>query len=296
MKSYKKHIVCFGESLWDMLPSKALPGGAPMNVALQLKNLGTKVSFISRVGKDNLGEQLLEYINRKTVSTQWIQLDDKHPTGQVNVDITNREEVKYDIASSAAWDYIDWTPDMLDLMNNADAIVYGSLACRNETSMKTLCKLLNIAPLKIFDVNLRTPHDKQEIIAELIARSHIVKVNEEELRIVANWFTNHQDSLSSLHYLRKQFNLRAILMTRSAQGAWLLDDTGLYKQPGFNVSVADTIGSGDAFLAAMTKKVLEKAKPQCALAYACAVGALVASCKGANHTFTEKRINEILQI
>ena len=53
-------VVCFGETLWDILPHAKLPGGAPMNVAYHLYKLGKNPAIISRIGKDELGKELMQ--------------------------------------------------------------------------------------------------------------------------------------------------------------------------------------------------------------------------------------------
>ncbi len=80
-------------------------------------------------------------------------------------------------------------------------------------------------------------------------------------------------------------------MTRGANGAFFIDENNkLSEHQGFNVIVNDTIGSGDSFLAAFISKWLSGETPGEALKYACAVGAFVATQKGATPVISEENI------
>ena len=154
MKKETPKIVCFGEVLWDFLPSGKVAGGAPMNVAYHATQLGIYAQMISRIGRDELGESLVDFLNKKGVDTKLVQTDDTFSTGTVNVVLDANDSPVYEIAAPVAWDYIH-----VDLMNknavkNADAFVFGSLSTRNETSRNALFELLNLTRLRVFDVNL----------------------------------------------------------------------------------------------------------------------------------------------
>ncbi|MCP3927578.1 MAG: carbohydrate kinase, partial [Bacteroidetes bacterium] len=153
-----KKVVCFGEILWDMLPTGKVAGGAPMNVAVHLHNFGIPAEMISKAGNDTLGGALIEFLKEKGVNTQYIQRDYSHPTGTVNVNLSDRSEVIYEIVEPAAWDFIDFSESLKTLIQEADVFIFGSLCARNEQTRKTLFDLLDQAKLKIFDVNFRPPH------------------------------------------------------------------------------------------------------------------------------------------
>ena len=173
-------ICCFGEILWDLLPSGKMPGGAPMNVGIHLKNLGMDVACITRVGNDRPGEELRAFLKSKGCADTWVQTDSVHATGTVNVNITDRTNVQYEIVHPVAWDFISATPEALDVSADAYALVFGSLACRDRQSKESLLKLLeNSSALKIFDVNLRAPHYSRALIEDLLSKADIVKMNEE---------------------------------------------------------------------------------------------------------------------
>src|SRR5438445_11710502 len=110
-----KYVCCFGEILWDVLPTGKQAGGAPMNVGFHVKNLGLEVAMISRVGDDELGREITNFVKEKGCSTEWIQSDSRHPTGRVLADISNKSEVKYNILHPVAWDFIEATPEAIKI-------------------------------------------------------------------------------------------------------------------------------------------------------------------------------------
>lgn len=297
------YICCFGEVLWDMLPSGKLPGGAPMNVATHLQNLGINAPMISRVGSDTLGEEIKAFLQAKGCTTDWIQADEAYQTGVVTVHLSATNDATYDIVQPVAWDFIQITDALKTLASEAYAIVFGSLACRSLVARQSLIRLLKASgkhALKIFDVNFRAPHYSQSIVEILVEHADIVKLNEDELKIIAQWYAITGDHQQQLTWLLNHFNLQAILLTKGGDGAALLtkDDTGksqFYVQQGYSVVVADTIGSGDSFLAGFLKNKLLGKSPAEALDYACALGALVASYKGANPPITEEDIWKMQQ-
>ncbi len=297
MKKSSDYVCCFGEILWDLLPSGKLPGGAPMNVALHLKNLGVDVAMISKVGNDPLGDEIIDFINQKNGATDWIQRDNNHSTGIVEVNITNRTSVTYNIVHPVAWDFISATPQAMEASKNAYAFVYGTLACRDPHSQKTLLTLLdNTTALKIYDVNLRPPHYTKELIETLLQKADIVKMNEDELTIISDWFDSSELTIEQkTKQIKKKFGLQAVIVTMGGDGALLLNETGLHQSKVYNVEVKDTIGSGDSFLAAMIKNFYLKKSPDYSLNYACALGALVAQHHGANPTIKEDEILALME-
>jgi fructokinase len=275
-------IICFGETLWDMLPSGKMPGGAPMNVAIHLRYNNYAPVMISRVGNDDLGQELLAFLKKKNVSTQYIQIGQTHLTGVVKANISNKNEVTYKIVEPVAWDYIMYEEEAAALVAQSDVFIYGSLAARNPGSQETLLKYLPQARLRVFDVNLRPPYYNQERIGLLLQFADIVKMNEQELAEITAWFGLEADSEQArMQAVKDKFNLQLVLITRGENGAAVLSDQGYAEHPGYHVEVADTIGSGDAFLATFLSNYLQQQPLPEALKRACAVGAFVASRSGA---------------
>jgi fructokinase len=283
-------ITCFGEILWDVLPTSKQAGGAPMNVAADLRNFGLNAQLISRVGHDELGLELLDFLTQKGIPTELVQVGQTHLTGVAKANISNANEVTYKIVHPVAWDYIFLDPMLLEAVRQSSLFVYGSLAARSPQTYETLLALLNVAPKTVFDINLRAPHYERATIEDLMGYADIAKLNEHELAELAGWYTDETDLRTSMETLRARYQLDTLCVTLGAEGAALLDQTGFYQQTCFPVQVEDTIGSGDAFLAAFLYKTLQGETPRKTLEFACATGAYVATQRGATPAFTEEII------
>lgn len=277
----EKYIVCFGEILWDVLPTGKQAGGAPFNVAVHLHQLGQPTQFISRVGDDDLGAELLAFLAARGLSTDFVQHGQTHPTGVVKANVGDRNEVIYEIVHPVAWDYIQYDDALARLVAGADMLVFGSLAARSPATRETLYQLLPQARFRVFDVNTRPPHYTREVVEYLLQHADLVKMNHHELAEILGWFGKGADDEGALAWLATRFELQAVCVTLGADGALLWTGGQLYQSPGVPVEVTDTIGSGDAFLAALLTGWLAGKAPQECLRLACATGALVATYQGA---------------
>jgi fructokinase len=287
-------ITCFGEMLWDVLPTGKLPGGAPMNVAIHLQYQGFTPAVISRVGRDELGTELVAYLQQKGVSSQWVQVDEAQQTGMVLANVSNRSEVSYDIVQPVAWDYIQLEKGLKEAVAESDFFIYGSLAARSATSRQTLLALLEAANTKVFDVNLRPPHYTREVLEPLLEQADIVKMNHHELMEIAEWHQGFSDEKSSMKFLKKQYPLKLVIVTRGENGAAVLSDEGFFEQAGYPVQVEDTIGSGDAFLATFLSNYIAGITYPEMLQQACAMGALVATQKGATPFIAPEAVAQLV--
>jgi fructokinase len=273
-------IACFGEVLWDLLPGGKVAGGAPMNVAYHLNNLGFESRMVSCVGDDALGRELLQFLRGKGVSTQWVQVSPDQPTGTVNVRLDEAGSPQYEIVQPVAWDHISQRDDVAEAVKTADALVFGSLACRSETSRQTLLALLERAPLRVFDINLREPFYSQELLELLLSKANIVKMNDVELDILSGWYGFGGDEEEQMHALRDYFSLKVLVVTKGGRGAACLSEQGLTEVPGIRIQVKDTIGAGDAFLAGFLYQYISGSAYRDCLRFANALGATVATRSG----------------
>ncbi|MBP6100345.1 MAG: carbohydrate kinase [Flavobacterium sp.] len=290
-----QQIVCFGEVLWDVLPTESIAGGAPMNVAIRLQSVGIQSSIISKIGNDQLGQSLIDMITDRKVETSLIQIDKQLPTGEVLVHLDAKGSATYDIVYPSAWDGIVVNDSNINAVKAADALVFGSLACRDQVSKSTLFELLPHAKYTVFDVNIRPPFYSISLLLDLMNLSDFIKLNDDELLEVASELgSKSKDIEENIQFLSQLTDTETICITKGDKGAVLYKDNTFYTHEGFNVEVADTIGAGDSFLAALLSKVLYQDDCNDALEYACAVGALVASKKGANPTITSDQIFEMI--
>jgi fructokinase len=287
-------ICCFGEILWDLLPTGKLAGGAPMNVATHLQNLGITANMISCVGNDDLGQELKHFLASKNCTTQYIQTDKNLPTGIVKVTLSEKLDASYEIVEPVAWDFISLSDEILHIVENAQALVFGTLASRGAYSYNTLLHLLEKSKLKVFDVNLRSPYFSQNVIETFLQKADIVKMNDDELNIIGDWYFSGDSEIEKLQKLAQKFDLKTLIVTQGGAGAMLLQEGKYYKAHGFEVKVVDTIGSGDSFLAGFLKNYLAGNPPAYSLNYACALGALVATQSGANPEIKEQDIFNLM--
>src|SRR5579864_5665930 len=264
----KKKVVGLGEVLWDLLPGGASLGGAPANFAYITTLMGDQGIVASRVGEDSRGIDALRRLEELGLDIDHIQTDAQHETGVVNVSLDPKGVAQYEIKQPVAWDHLEWNDDWQRLAEEADAVCFGSLAQRCEQSRSTIRKFLkavSAGTLKVFDVNLRQSFYSPQIIVESMRLADIVKLNDDELpKLMSLMREPHKDETSSAEKLIRRYELKVVCITRGGRGSLLLQnsDNGrahVSEHPGFKVSVADTVGSGDAFTAGLVHEYLHGA-------------------------------------
>jgi len=284
----KKRVVGLGEVLWDLLPERTCLGGAPTNFAYITTLMGDQGIVASRVGEDSRGLEALRRMEELGLNIDHVETDRVHPTGTVKVSLDGNGQAGFEIAHPVAWDFLEWTLDWQRLARTADAVCFGSLAQRSETSRATIRQFLAATSphtLKVFDVNLRQSYYSQEILSESMRLADIVKLNEDELaKIMSLSKLSHRDELSSVQRLLQEYHLKIICITRGGRGSLLVRGKEISEHPGFSVQVADTVGSGDAFTAGLVHEYLHGASLDLMNEVANLVGAWVASEVGAMPT------------
>ena len=274
-------VICFGEVLWDILPSGALPGGAPLNVAYHLKKLGINPALISRIGLDDYGKRLINLLSESGVTTEYFDVDYDHPTGLVYANLNDQHEVTYDIAYPSSWDFIEWKDEYIALAEGATYFVYGSLTSRSKTSRNTVEQLLEIANTKVLDINLRPPHFYRTQVEFLLQQADILKMNIAELELITGWFSEFTSTEDRIKLIQDRFKIETVIITMGGDGAIVNDKGKLHRHPGFKVTVADTIGSGDAFLSGFLYQLLKGSSVEDSLVFASGIGAFIATQEGA---------------
>jgi fructokinase len=290
-----KNIICFGEVLFDVFPTHKKIGGAPLNVALRLASLGINAQIISRVGNDEIGRELLAFIKKNGVDTDTIQIDENLSTGQVIVQLNEKGSASYTINYPVAWDKIICVPEDEIMVKKADALVFGSLVCRDSVSQNSLLEIINYAKYAVFDVNLRAPFYTKEILINLMMQSDFIKFNDDELYEISAFLNSPYHSLEqNILFIAEKTNTKHICVTKGSHGAVLYYNEKMYYNSGYKIDVVDTVGSGDSFLAGLLSKLLYDENPQEAIDFACALGAIVAKNEGANPKISSKEINDFM--
>ena len=287
--------VAYGEVLWDVFANEKKIGGAPLNVALRMKTFGCEAAMISCVGKDQDGQAIIDHVKSLGLDTNAIMQTEDFATGLVKVTLNDRGSASYEISYPAAWDKIVVNNLAINLATDADVLIYGSLVCRDKISRQSLEKLLQTKVYKVFDVNLRKPHYSYEILEQLMHSADFIKFNDEELLEITaamqSPFTSLEDNMQ---FIAERTNVKAMCVTKGKHGALLMWEGKLYQNGGYPVEVADTVGAGDSFLAALITSLLTGKEPQNAIDFACAVGALVAEAPGANPEISNAEIENLM--
>ncbi len=284
----KKRVVGLGEVLWDVLPERTCLGGAPANFAYVTTLMGDRGIVASRVGEDSQGLDALRRMEELGLDIEQVQTDPQRPTGTVKVELDDKGQARFEIANPVAWDFLEWTQDWQHLAESADAVCFGSLAQRSDESRATIRRFIKSTTrgaVKVFDVNLRQSYYSQEILSESMKLANIVKLNDEELpKVLSLANLSHKDEQSSAQRLLDAFELKLVCITRGGRGSLLVRPGESSEHPGFQVRVADTVGSGDAFTAGLVHEYLHGASLTLMNEVANLVGAWVASEVGAMPT------------
>lgn len=287
-------VICFGEVLWDMLPQGKMIGGAPLNVAYHLHKLGIDAPLVSRIGEDEYGKEIKAFIEKNGLPHAILQSDTHHLTGRVEVALQPNHEVRYEIVRDTAWDFIEYEDRIKELAQKAAYLVYGSLITRSKTSHDTLFRLMEHPLAKVMDVNLRAPFYSKDILEELIAKADIIKMNEAELQLISSWFGYTGNETERMKSLSDQFHLHICIVTCGSKGAYVLCENELFFEAGYQITVADTIGSGDAFLAGFLSSFINGVPLRQALKSANAMGAFIAQRRGGCPAYEKQEIQKMI--
>lgn len=292
-----KKVICFGEVLYDVFPTHRKIGGAPLNVAIRMASLGINTQIISRVGNDKIGKELIQFIEENAVDTSSIQIDETFPTGEVIVKLDSKGSASYTINYPVAWDKIACVPEDEINVKKADALIFGSLVCRDSVSHQSLLEIINYSKYTVFDVNLRAPFYTKELLINLMMQADFIKFNDDELYEISEYMNSPYNSLEqNIRFISEKTNTKHICVTKGNHGAVLYYDGKLYYNSGYKINVVDTVGAGDSFLASLLAKLLLGNDPQNAIDFACAMGALVAQSEGANPKISNDSVAEFMKI
>lgn len=277
----KKVIVGIGEILWDMLPSGKALGGAPANFAYHVARLGEEGWAVSAIGDDPPGHEILDVVNGKGL--RHLLSFAPEPTGTVVVTLDDRGVPSYRIMEGVAWDNIRFSPEMEELARRADAVCFGSLVQRSASREPVVRFLRSMRPdaLKVFDINLRQHYYTREVIEDSLALADILKINDEEIRIVAGLLSLGEDDTAACRTLIARYGLRLVILTRGSKGSEVITATEVIPQAAGQVEIVDTVGAGDAFTAAFVVARLRGGSLATAQRLASETAAYVCSRKGA---------------
>jgi fructokinase len=253
-------LVGLGEILWDLLPEGKQMGGAPANFAYHAQALGGNGVVVSCIGDDDLGNEITEILTNLGLEQRYIAVDKDHPTGTVTVELDDKGVPNFTIHTGVAWDFIPSSPDLLELASQADAVCFGSLCQRSDVSRQTVKDFLAATRpdcLRVFDINIRQHYYSKDIVENMLEISNVLKLNDDELPIVAELLGIEGSESEILSSLVDKFDLLLVVLTKGDKGSRLYSKDNDSEHPGITPEkIADTVGAGDAFTAAVAFGVL----------------------------------------
>ena len=281
MENKKPVVVGVGELLWDVFPTGKRAGGAPINFVYHATQLGAEGYAVSAVGNDAFGTEILQELAKNHIANYIDSLT--YPTGSVKVELNNGIP-SYTIIENVAWDHIPLTQKSIDLVKKADAICYGTLSLRHPDSRNTITTLLSYArkdALRFYDINLRQHYYSKELIEELLKLANVFKVNDEELLVIKDLFGVKGTDEEVCKYFMDKYNLKYVILTAGEKYSIVYSQTEKSYIETPKVSVADTVGAGDAFSGAFVQGILMGKSLQEAHKQAVEISAFVCTKTGA---------------
>jgi len=291
----KNIIVGIGEILWDVFPERKILGGAPANFAYHVSQLGFDGYAVSAIGNDENGNEIIENLHMKKLNHILEKIS--FPTGTVKVTLDGKGIPQYEICENVAWDNIPFTTEIENIAKQTKAVCYGSLAQRSTISRLTINKFLDSVQkdaLKVFDINLRQDFFSQEIIEDSLKRCDILKINDDEIILVGQLFD--WEELQEVELCKKilnNYDLKMVVLTKGAEGSYVITKEETSYKPTPIVKVADTVGAGDSFTASLVASFLNGKSIYEAHEIAVKVSAFVCTQHGAMPTFPETLLKEI---
>jgi fructokinase len=271
--------------LWDSYDGERFIGGVPANFAFHARLCGARAFLFSKVGADEAGHSLKQALNRFDIDLSGLQTSLDKPTGSVRIHLDKLGQPRFECSRDTAFDDLECTPDWITLASKMDAILFTTLAQREESSHRAIQDLLSFAgqAVKVFDLNLRGWNPRVDaVVAQSLEMCQILKLNENELLLLKKGHgAEHLPSIVYLRGIMRSAHVELAAVTLGSRGCWLVTLDEEIVHPGFRVTAVDTTGCGDAFAAGMVYRYLLRANLEEIADYANRIGAVVATRKGA---------------
>ncbi|MCF7885485.1 MAG: carbohydrate kinase [Candidatus Marinimicrobia bacterium] len=289
-------IAGLGEILWDIFPDNRRPGGAPANFIYHIQQLGYSGKIISAVGQDKLGNEILDWLEKKGLDESYITKSKQYSTGRVEVKLDSGGEPEYNIIENVAWDYLPYSTKIEELAPKVSAVCFGSLAQRNQQSRETIQQFLQHTAndcIKIFDINLRQNFYTKDLIIKNLKITNILKLNTDELTEIAEMFSIQGSEDKQLHQILHKYDLDLIALTKGSHGSRLFSNhESSYLKP-LDTKIKDTVGAGDSFTAGLVSGLLRDLPLKQCHTNANLLASYVCSKSGATPTFPPRILSKI---
>ncbi len=294
-----KKIVAFGEVVWDILPDGKILGGTPSNLVFRCNSFNEQGFLLSRVGDDDLGREALKRLGELQISDENVQIDQEFATGTVHITFDENHDPQFMVTPDVAFDHIEFSAEALKLSRDADCLFYGILPQRFGLSKNTLRELIKESPdsIHFFDLKLFEHFFNLQVVENLLAVSNIVRIKEKEIAFLSDELKiGTYDVESFCRSLIQKYKIDLILVTRGQNGIFALHrKKGVYIDSGFQIEMADNIGSGMAFSAGFLHFYLNGKGIQQAINFGNAAGALNATKLGATTFFNKKDVVQFMK-
>ena len=259
MAAAKHRVLGLGEVLWDVFPEGERLGGAPANFAVQAALMGAEAFLVSCVGQDPRGELAIRQLRRRSVNTDFVSRCSQ-PTGTVDVTLIDGQP-EYLIREDVAWDHCQWNASLDELASSVDAVCFGTLFQRSATSLQTTAKFLQATRedcLRVLAVNLRQSFFGSATIERSLGLANVLKLNDEELPVVAEIAGVDPDPESASRTLLVKYDLDLVALTCGSRGALLTSATEQDHCPALKIELSDPVGAGDVFTASVVMGLLDE--------------------------------------
>ncbi len=280
-------VIVVGEILFDQFPTYRRLGGAPFNFAYHLKRLGIPVRFITRVGKDAEGDEILETLGKYRFRTDDIQIDEEHSTGRVRIDLDPKGVPVFDIQADVAYDYVAIPKKLAASRKRGqpNLIYFGSLVQRSPHGFKTVQEFLSTKSPEdkcLYDMNLRPDGYSDTIIFESLKQADILKLNEDEVDLIRQMIGSDLDRSDFVRFLMDRYFLEMVALTKGERGSELYVGDARYDMEADSTdAVKDTVGAGDAYAAMVAVGYLKGWDPDRILSAATRFSARLCTVEGA---------------
>jgi fructokinase len=244
-----KRITAFGEILFDVYPGTRTLGGAPFNFIYHINKLAGLGNFISSVGDDNFGKEILNFLKSNNISSDYVAIDKNHSTGVANANLDKNKIPHWEIEPDCAYDFIRTSDKILNLIEEkTDCLYFGTLIQRSDISRGTINRLFGKKIKYFCDLNFRQNFFNIDIINSSLNTAHILKLNNDELKIVNDLLLKQNyDEEQLAELLSKRFNIEIVCVTLGDKGAILYKNGTVDRYKADVENVVDTVGAGDAY-------------------------------------------------
>jgi len=274
---------------------QVIPGGKGANQAVAAARLGSNVSMLGRVGKDNFGDFLLQNLKSNLVDSGLVQREDASTgtaiivvdsNGQNSIVLSQGANGKVSLADGESASFLHHDLLLLQLEIPTPTV----LAAAQRAKQNNLRVILNPAPAK-------------PLPDELIALADFLIPNETELSLLTGMDVKDLPSAEGAARTLLQRGVKCVIVTLGSEGALIVSDSQVTHVDAYQVNVVDTTAAGDAFIGGFATKLVESASLlanpqeqasalQNAVRYGCACGALATTQFGAQPSLPTKEAVE----